>query len=113
MASWPSVNSLGYPSYGMTEDNYNPTIQTEFEANYLMTRRRGTRSRKKWSLSWGLLPEAQYQTLLSFVNTATGEMFGWTHPVTFAVYTCTIMGNLTGAIVSPGFRSAKIDIGEI
>jgi len=97
----------------LTEENYIPMIQSEFEGNYMQTRPRATRVRKRWNLSWGVLPEAEFQTLQLFVNTATGNMFGWTHPVTTSVHTCTILGYLNSGVISPGFRSAKIGIGEI
>lgn len=113
MADWPSVNSLQNPSYGLTEVFNRPQVTHEFEANYGASRPAFSRARKAFDLSWSLLPEAQFITLRTFVNSNMGNMFGWTHPVTTEVSTCRFGGMLESTIVQPGYRSAKIRIEEV
>jgi hypothetical protein len=85
MNTWPSIIS---PDYGLSEDCYIPQIRTEFEANYVQSRRRATRAVRRWALEWSFLPESQYQTLETFFNANQGSIFYWTHPVTNVTYEC-------------------------
>jgi hypothetical protein len=112
MATWP-VNSIGLPSYGMSEINYRPQIKHEFEANYQQVRQKVSRTRKKFELSWNMMTNSQHAALEMFVNSSTGMQFGFQHPVTSVVHTCTIETDLQSTIVAPGFWSAKITLGEM
>lgn len=91
---WPSIAD---PDWGTEEETIHPQKRTPFEGNYVQSRPAATRSRAKWPLGWKLLPESEYQTLLTFFNTNLGGMFTWTHPISGTSYTCRFSGDaLTG-----------------
>ena len=112
MATWP-VNSIGQPAYGMGENFNFPQIKHDFEANYQQTRKQFSRGRNQFPLTFPLMPNSAFGCLKMFVNSNTGGMFGFAHPVTSTVYTCTIASQLEATIVSPGFYSAKITLEEV
>jgi len=85
MSAFPSIAN---PSRGLEEVVYLPKIKTEFENNYVQTRKTATRDRSKWTLVWNTLSETDYQSLLTFFKANQGLSFTWTHPVSLSVYTC-------------------------
>jgi len=111
MANWPSIPN---PAYGFTEEEYFPQIKSESDANYIHVRRRGTRSRKRWNLSWAALSEANYQTLLTFFLVNQGLSFTWTHPATSAPHTCCFASDiLPSTHIYDGYRQVSCSIEEI
>jgi len=85
MATFPAI---ARPSRGLEEEYYLPQKRTDFEANYVQTRKSVTRGRGKWPLVWNILSEANYQTLLTFFKANQGNSFTWIHPVSSVSYTC-------------------------
>jgi hypothetical protein len=82
MANWPTIET---PSIDFEEETYFPFVRTEFEGNYVQQRPRSTRSRKRFSLKWKAMTQADYDALVAaFV---AGELLTWTHPVTSTSYT--------------------------
>ncbi len=111
MADWPSIAS---PGYGIKEAVYKPQIRQEFEANYVQSRPRSTRSVKRWTLSWGLLSESDYGLLLAFFEANQGNTFTWTHPVTSVSYTCRFSTDtLESEIAFTGWRKVTVHIEEV
>lgn len=111
MATWPSISN---PDFGMTEETYLPVVRTEKEANYVQIRKRTTRSRGRWNLSWKAMLEADYQSLLTFFEANQGTSFTWTHPKSAVSYTCVFSeDSLTSRIISPTRRSVNVVIEEL
>lgn len=111
MADWPSISN---PDYGLEEDHYKPQIRTEFEGNYVQSRARATRSINRWNLTWALLLEADFQTLLTFFDTNLGSSFTWVHPVTSVSYTCRFsQDTLKSTINLDGYRNVSCMIEEV
>ncbi|MFA5208638.1 hypothetical protein [Shewanella sp.] len=111
MATWPSIAN---PDFGMAEYIYLPIVRTEKEANYVQTRKRATRDRGSWDLSWKAMSETDYQTLLTFFLANQGTSFTWVHPKTAVSYTCVFSTDgLQSKIISPTRRSVEVAIEEI
>lgn len=85
LPGWPSISA---PDWGTEEEITKRQVKTEFEANYVQSRPAATRSRAAWPLGWKLLPESEYQTLLTFFDTNQGGLFTWTHPKSNKSYVC-------------------------
>lgn len=111
MATWPSIAN---PDFGMEEDIYKPIVRIEKEANYVQVRKRTTRDRGRWNLSWKAMSETDYQTLLTFFTTNQGSSFTWVHPKSSVSYTCVFSGDsLVSKIISPTRRSVNLAIEEL
>jgi hypothetical protein len=109
MANWPSIPN---PDFGLEEEIYYPLVRTEKEANYVQARRRSTRDRGRWNLGWKALPEADYQTLLTFF--LANLSFTWTHPKSSVTYTCMFSeDSLKSKIISPTRRYVTCPIEEV
>ena len=83
MADFPNIQ---LPS-GMTEHTIKGQIKSDFAAGYVQSRAKWTRSRKQFSLSWGVMSDADKQTLQTFFDENIGGTFNWTHPLTNTTYT--------------------------
>jgi hypothetical protein len=112
LASFPSIRE---PSIATKPEFYKPQVQVEFEANYVSSWPKVSRGRRKWTLLWPYLSEADYQTLEDFFDDNQGGMFTWTHPITNTGYTC--MFSVESIICDeqvPGYRSnVQIGIQEV
>jgi hypothetical protein len=112
MADWP-VNSIGPPSYGMTDDFYRAQVKSEFEAGYVQSRPTATRGRRLFNLEWTTITESRYVTMKTFVNSNMGSTFTMSHAVTGEYMNLRFSdGYLHSTIISPGLRSAKIAVEE-
>jgi hypothetical protein len=108
--AWPST--LPAPLYGIKEESYLPQIRTEMDANYVQSRPRSTRMRRKWTMSF-VLSEAQWATLETFFFTYLGSIFTWSHPVTATTHSCRFTGdNISNSIEIPGYRHIDLSIEE-
>lgn len=91
MTAWPST--LPTPDFGLEEEYYKPQNKTEKETNYTQSRPTASRGRRKFPLVWGLMPEADYQTLEAFFDSYQGTMFTFTHPIKGTAHTCVFSGD--------------------
>jgi hypothetical protein len=113
MANWP-VNSITKPSYGMKDDYFRATIRSDFEAGYVAQRPRATRGITIVELPWNLMPEAEFQTLLTFAKSAMGDTFPYPHPVTANTATFRFSEDwLRSTIASPGYRKVTVKLEEV
>jgi hypothetical protein len=111
VANWPSIAN---PDFGFRETVYKPQIRQESEANYVQSRPRSTRAVKRWELTWSLLSEADYQTLLAFFTAYQGSSFVWIHPVSAVSYTCRFSADtLESEIMTAGWRKVSCPIEEL
>lgn len=82
MISFPNISQPSYPLKETPEDN---SIRSQFEDGSLQSRRKFTRSRMKYHISWSHLPLEEYIDLMYFIqNEVYGSAlsFMWTHPQT-------------------------------
>jgi len=109
MANWP-VNSLSPPAYGMGDNYFRKQIASDFEGGYHQSRPAATKGYKIFPMDWPLMPEAQFQTLFTFVKSNTGNSFLWWHPVSSLQYTCWFEDKqypLKSTIISLGYRKVS------
>lgn len=71
-----------------------PTIRTQLDAGYILTRARFTRIPKKWKVKYGLITQTDKATLETFQNTVKGGagIFSWTSPVGLTTYSVRFAG---------------------
>lgn len=109
--NWPSIQN---PSRPFDEDVFLPQVRTEFEGNYVQTRPKVSRAKKKWALYWKGMREEDYQTLIKFFRLNQGTSFTWTHPVSGTSYTCVFSGdNLRSRIINVNRREVWCAIEEL
>lgn len=103
MGVWPPT--LPPPSWGIAEEIYRPQIKTEFESNYIQSRPRAIRARRRLPLEWKVMSEAEYRTLETFFELNQGKSFAFVHPLTGATHTCVFGADtLKSAWLSAGWR---------
>lgn len=79
--AWPW--NLPDPHVPLSENISMLTVRTPFEAGYVQTRARFTKSRRSFSLVWTFMSVADRDILVQFYEeTVKGgaESFDWTHP---------------------------------
>lgn len=89
MASFPTL-SLN-PEYPLKEDREDAVIRTPMEGGYQVTRRRFTRTRRKFTLTYKNLVAADVVLLRTFYDTTTAGgsvSFDWTNPADSVTYVC-------------------------
>ena len=107
--SWPSIQN---PTYPLQEEYFKPQIKQEFESGHVQSRARATVAKRRWTLNWRSLPEADWVSLVAAFNTDQGTTFTWTHPVS-GEYTVRYAANsLTSTIVAPNLRTASVALEE-
>lgn len=74
-----SIDPPAWPFDCEYEDN---SIITKFEDGSQQSRRKFTRSRRKWTLKWNHLPREKYLTLMNFISQTvsfSSRSFNWTN----------------------------------
>jgi len=86
MATYPTLSVT--PTYPLKEAGEDPTLKSEFEAGYTLTRAKFTRSRTVFTVQYENMPNADKETLKTFCDTVKGgsDSFTWTHPSTSTSY---------------------------
>lgn len=111
---FPKIMNPDYPLKEEYEDN---SISSTFEDGSVQARRKFTRSRGTFSLSWGELPTAQYNTLRDFVTKQaffSANAFSWTHPVTKKQYTVYIKkDSFKASLAKLNYWNVQIDLVEV
>lgn len=72
-----SIDPPAWPFDCEYEDN---SIISKFEDGSQQSRRKFTRSRRKWTLKWKYLPREQYMTLMNFISKTvsfSARSFNW------------------------------------
>lgn len=77
--SYDNFPSIKMPDYGgYTEQVYKPSRRTESDANTISVRPKLAYARRRFTLSWNSLPQADYTTLKTFFINHAGLMFNFT-----------------------------------
>ena len=93
MATFPTIYHYGTlvqtPYIEELTSALNPTVRTEVEAGYVVSRNRFTRAPRRWNLRYDMVKTANRDTIIAFVTTRGigGESFQWTEPVAAASVT--------------------------
>jgi hypothetical protein len=110
MATFPST--LPNPSIQSSGEIKLAQVRTPMEAGYVQTRKKYTRSREKYSLSWSALNNTEFETLRDFfINNQGGN---WDFPFLsstkqYRFSSDSISFNWT----SPLYRKVQIEIEEV
>lgn len=86
MANFPT--SIIGPSTITPQKPEENTISTSFEDGFIQTRKRYTRIRKAWKLSWQYIRAVDYNTLYDhYTQVCMADSFSWTNTLTNVTYT--------------------------
>lgn len=80
MADWPDIED---PS-GLRESPQKGQIKSDFEAGYVQSRPKFTRTRKRFELSWDAMSNSDKETLETFFDDNLGDTFTWDNPISTA-----------------------------
>lgn len=83
MADWPSIAA---PS-NIRDINQKGQIRSDFDAGYVQSRAKWTRTRRKFELSWNAMSNTDKETLMTFFENNLGDTFAWIHPLSGTSYT--------------------------
>lgn len=120
MAAWPG----SLPDFTLTypEEYDDPTIRSEAEGGYTLTRRRYTRLRRKFKRGWSALTSTHYSTLKTFYAGDAGagaSMFTWTTDTDASSINVRFNGPLKAELICParGTRNAlyrvEVELAEV
>ena len=86
MEAYPTLSV--FPTYPIRETPEDSTLKSDFEAGYILTRAKFTRSRKSFYVSYQNMPNADKEILDTFGTTVNGgsDSFTWTHPMSSVSY---------------------------
>lgn len=77
---FPKISNPSYPLKIEREDN---SITSKFEDGSMQSRRKFTRSRRKFTLTWNSLPQSEFDVLDKFLTETVSfasKSFMWTNP---------------------------------
>lgn len=94
---FPKISNPSYPLKIEREDN---SITSKFEDGSMQSRRKFTRSRRKFTLNWNSLPQSEFEVLDKFITETVSfaaKSFNWTNPTDNKKYEvrCTKYGDAT------------------
>ncbi|MEW6265302.1 MAG: hypothetical protein AB1641_19665 [Thermodesulfobacteriota bacterium] len=89
MAAFPDILAPD----DISEELYLPQVRTDFEGNYVQSRPAVSRARRRFTLKWNALENADYDSLETFFLANQGISFTWTHNVSDVVYTVRFSGD--------------------
>ena len=75
MSTFPAT--LPKPSIGSGGEVHKAQVRTPFEGGYVQSRAKYTRTRKRFSLRWKALTEAQFEILENFFDANQGGSFNY------------------------------------
>lgn len=82
-------NTISNPSYPLRVSNENTSITSKFEDGSMQSRRKFTRSRKTFALTWNSMPQNEFSILENFIVNVvyfSSNAFKWRNPVDNKTY---------------------------
>lgn len=80
--------STPIPRFGSTRGKKLEALRSQTEAGYTFSRKKFTRSKAMFELSYKNITLAEYLTLENFFVANQGSIFAYTHPITGNTYNC-------------------------
>ncbi|OQB75102.1 MAG: hypothetical protein BWX92_02796 [Deltaproteobacteria bacterium ADurb.Bin135] len=93
-----------------------PTIRTQLDGGYILTRARFTRIPKKWKVKYGLLTPGDKATIEAFETTVQGGagIFSWTSPAGLITYSVRFAGPIMFTMrESPNWWDAEFILEQV
>lgn len=110
---FPDIQAPNYPFKVKPEDN---SMKSTFEDGSVQARRKFTRSRRKWTLTWNSLPQSEFDTLDTFVRESacfSANSFTWTNPADGKQYEVYVSNYDTQQLTVVNFWQAELEITEV
>jgi hypothetical protein len=112
MSAWPT--GLRQPDVGFEEEIYFPQIKNDFESGYVQSRPKATVAKRRWDLTFSLLPPVEYGYLETHFLGNQGGTFSWTHPISSTVYTARYaMDSLKPKVMKRDLRTVKVLLEQV
>jgi hypothetical protein len=93
MATFPTLSVSPEIDSWEDEVSYNPTIRSEYEGGYILTRPRFTRIIRKWNVVYKGISDTEMQQVKDFENSiyVGSDAFEWLNPVDNVIYTVRLL----------------------
>ena len=82
----PTFPASPPPAFPLDEELSKPQVRSQFEAGYVHSRPRFSKSRSIWNLRWKSITEADYQIIRTFFLDNVGLLFDWVNPADGVTY---------------------------
>lgn len=109
-------SSIPNPSYPLKAQPENTSITSKFEDGSMVSRRKFTRARLKFTLQWNSLKNAEYMVLNNFIVNSVGfaaEAFVWHNPMDNKDYTVRCTSYDGGTLNSVDFWNVQMELTEV
>lgn len=111
MSAWPT--GVRQPDVGFREEVYKPQIKNDFESGHVQSRGRSTVAKRRWTLTFTLLPIDEYNLIETHFLANQGGVFEWDHPISAITYDVRYVGNSILPTVSKrNLRTLTIELEE-
>lgn len=113
MIAFPNLPNPGYPLTQNPEDN---TVKSKFEDGSVQVRRKFTKSRRTFTLTWSKLPNDKFEILDNWVVNVAHfgcEKFVWTHPQSGKKYTCYVSSYQSPKLSELNYWDVTLEITEV
>jgi len=111
VSDWPT--SVRGPDVGFEEEVLLPQIKNEFESGHVQSRARATVAKRRWTLTFSLLPTTEYDAVETHFLANQGGTFNWTHPISATVYVVRYgMDSIKPKVMKRNLRTVKIILEE-
>lgn len=100
------------PNYPLVWSQENDIISTPFESGHVQRRKRNTRARKTWQLTYSGLNATDISTLLAYEAAQAALTFSWTNPADSTTYNVYFKGPLQYRLVDYDNYDANFELTE-
>ena len=113
--NFPQSSLTSYPTYPIREQVINPAISSPFENGMVQVRPRFTRSRKRWSISYRALTEAEKNTVKNFYDSVSGGSyyFTWENPMDEVEHTVRFINDMEITQITNTYYTVSFDLEEL
>lgn len=113
MITFPKISK---PNYPLKEEIENNSIVSQFEDGSMQSRRKHTRSRSKYRLTWKSLTTEEYETLKYFIQKEvfySAQSFLWVHAETGSEIEVRITKVDEWSLNTLGYWTGSIELTEV
>lgn len=115
MSTFPQAELTSYPTYPIKEQIINSAISSPFENGMVQVRPRFTRDRRRWSINYKALTEAEKIIVKNFYLSVSGGSyyFTWVNPMDNSEHTVRFVSDLDIVQITGNYYTLSFDLEEL
>lgn len=109
--NFPNISPPEYPLEEELEDN---SITSTFEDGTVQSRKKFTRSRTTWKLTWGAMPQDEWDTLKNFIKNQChfqAVVFDWNDPFGGGTHSVRVK-SVSASLTSVNYWNIELELQE-